>query len=101
MHVWINDTNDIYVVDDTPDSEIRYRARFYFDPNSLTMGTGETLDLFTGYNGTTQVFHLQLQGNAGTYQLRSRLLDDASGNVLSQQRYLPFGKVRTDVGASL
>src|SRR5438874_2365101 len=29
----VDDTNPIYVEDDTPTGEHRYRARFYFDPN--------------------------------------------------------------------
>ena len=32
----------MYVTDDTPNAEPRYRARFYFDPNSIPMATGNS-----------------------------------------------------------
>ncbi len=34
----IVNTTSMYVRDDTPAGEARYRARFYFDPNSITTG---------------------------------------------------------------
>ena len=33
----INNNTAMYVTDDTPNAEPRYRARFYFDPNSIAM----------------------------------------------------------------
>ena len=41
MQVLIDDANAIYVTDDRPTAEPRYRARFYFDPNSITMASGD------------------------------------------------------------
>jgi hypothetical protein len=38
MRTLVNDTNSLYVQDDTPDAESRYRARFYFDPNGFDPG---------------------------------------------------------------
>jgi len=34
---FIDDGNELYMRDSTPDTETRYRFRFYLDPNSLTM----------------------------------------------------------------
>src|SRR6185503_15926084 len=42
----IDDINSIYVTDDTPNAEPRYRARFYFDPNSIVMLNGDTHFIF-------------------------------------------------------
>jgi hypothetical protein len=42
MAALIDNTTAMYVRDDTPYSETRYRARFYFDPNTLTMAGGPT-----------------------------------------------------------
>ncbi len=35
MRVRIDDTNRIYVTDDTPDREVSYTAKFLFDPNAI------------------------------------------------------------------
>jgi hypothetical protein len=43
----INDTNDLFVRDDTPNAETRYRFRFYVDINSITMADDDTLTLCT------------------------------------------------------
>jgi Tfp pilus assembly ATPase PilU len=37
MQALINDNTAIYVVDESPQNELRYRARFYFDPNTISM----------------------------------------------------------------
>lgn len=44
----IDDTNSIYVQDNTPSGESRYRLRFYIDINSLSMGEGDEFRVFTG-----------------------------------------------------
>ncbi len=77
MKAVIDDNTSIYVQDDTPNNETQYRARFYVNPNSLALGSGEVVDLFTGRNGTTDVLRIQLQKNGATYQVRAGLLNDA------------------------
>src|SRR6185503_14919447 len=75
----IDDINSIYVTDDTPNAEPRYRARFYFDPNSIVMGSGDTHFIFRGYSGTsTIVLRVQFRFSSGTYQLRAGLVGDGS-----------------------
>jgi hypothetical protein len=73
----IADNNDLYVQNDTPDSETHYRARFYFDPNSITMAAGDMPVIFAGYHDTTQVFCIQLQKAGGVYQVRISMRSDA------------------------
>jgi len=86
MSALVNDNNALYVqndmpdgsdVDTLPDPQTQYRARFYVNPNSLTMAANDVLDLFTGRNGTTDVVRIQLQKTATSYQIRSGLLNDA------------------------
>lgn len=71
MQVVVNDTNSIYVADDTPVAELRYRARFYFDPNSIAMLDPQDFYIFTGYD-TTAVFQVQFGFSAGSYRIRLR-----------------------------
>src|SRR3990172_4858042 len=75
----LDDNNAIYVQDDTPNAEARYRARFYLDPNSLPMSNGNAHYLFYGYSGTsTQVLRVEFGRNSSQYQLRAGLRNDAN-----------------------
>jgi len=75
----LNDANSIYLTDDSPNAEPRYRARFYFDPNSISMADGDTHFIFNGFEGTsTAVTRVDFRRSAGAYQIRARVLDDAS-----------------------
>ncbi len=80
MQAVLDDNNSIFVTDDTPNAEPRYRARFYFDPNSISMANGDNHYIFQGYAGTsTVVMRLQFRFSSGSYQLRAAVRDDASG----------------------
>jgi hypothetical protein len=81
MQVLINDTTNLYVNDDTPNAEPHYRARFYFDPNSITLGDGSAQYIFAGYDASA-VFQVDFHFSAGSYQIRLRQYND-SGSVLS------------------
>ncbi len=76
MQVQITSTAEVSAVYSTAQNESSYRARFYVNPNSISMG-GDTLDVFSGYNGTTRVFTVQLQKTASTYQVRAGAYNDA------------------------
>jgi hypothetical protein len=83
MQALINDNNPIYVIDDHPTAETRYRARFYFDPNTVTMAQNDAHLIFlsrtanAAATGTT-VLQVELRFSAGKYQLRALILDDAT-----------------------
>jgi hypothetical protein len=80
MQALINDNNAIYVTDDTPNAEPRYRARFYFDPNSITMAGNDNHFIFRGLAGaSTIVLRVQFRFSSGNYQVRVALLNDGSG----------------------
>jgi hypothetical protein len=75
----VDDNNSIYVTDDRPTAEPRYRARFYFDVNSIAMASGDAHFIFKGFTGTsTEVLRVEFRRSSGTYQLRARLLNDGS-----------------------
>ena len=80
----IDDNNTIYVTDDNPNAEPRYRARFYFDPNSIPMVSGDAHYIFKGFVGTsTEVFKIEFRQSAGTYQIRASIADDGSNFIHS------------------
>jgi hypothetical protein len=83
MQAVIDDTNLIYVTDDTPTAEPRYRARFYFHPNSLTTGNNTSHRLLVGYSGTTVVAMVEFRLSSGNYQLRVGLCNDATSYTYS------------------
>ncbi|HLF73879.1 MAG TPA: right-handed parallel beta-helix repeat-containing protein, partial [Anaerolineales bacterium] len=75
----IDDTTAIFLTDDRPVAEPNYRARFHFNPNSLTMASGEAHFLFKGFAGTgTEVLRVDFRFYNGAYQLRAGLLSDGT-----------------------
>ena len=78
MAAVIDDKRAIYVSDASPSSEPRYRARFYFDPNAITLST-TPLTIFYGFTGSsTQVLKIDVRYNGGTYQVRAGLRNDTN-----------------------
>jgi hypothetical protein len=78
MQALINDTTAIYVRDDTPNAEAVYNARFYFDPNSITMTSGANHFIFYGYSGSKAVLRVQFRFSNGAYQIRAGLQNNGS-----------------------
>ena len=81
----MNDNNAIYVQDDTPNAESHYRARFYFDPNSIPMASGNAHYVFYGYSGaSTVVLRTEFRcataacPGSGSYQVRVNILNDST-----------------------
>ena len=72
----IDDNTAIYVTDDSPNIETRYRARFYFDPNSIMMKNNNAHYIFNGYQGTSSVmFRVEFRFNK-KYEIRVALVND-------------------------
>lgn len=89
MQATINDTSKLYVQDDNPNAESRYRARFYFDPNSITMANGNVHTIFVGYDGLSKaVLQVDLRYSAGSYQLRAGLRSDS--NTWTRSSWTPL-----------
>ena len=87
MQVVVNDTTNIYTTDNTPNAEPRYRARFYFDPNSISMADGNAHYIFMGYD-TSAVFNIDFRISGGNYQIRLRTLDDSQ--VAQSTAFVPI-----------
>ncbi len=86
MQAVINDNNTLFVTDDRPAAESRYRARFYFDPNSISMASGDVHNILLGYSGGTSftgVVKVVFRFSNGAYQLRGALLTNSSAWVNS------------------
>jgi hypothetical protein len=73
----INDNNSIYVTDETPDAETHYRARFYFDPNSIAMAKNDEHVIFDGAAASgSGAFDLELRSTGKKYQFRIAVFKD-------------------------
>ena len=72
----------------TPVGATQYNARFYVNPMGMTMGANDTLDLFDGYNSSTNVFKVQLQEpTSGAYNVRAGAMSNTS--VWSYTSWVP------------
>jgi hypothetical protein len=84
MQAVIDEINTLYVTDDSPNAETRYRARFYFDPNSITMANGNAHMIFKGFIGaSTEVLKVEFQQSSGAYQIRASVADDGTAFINS------------------
>ena len=65
---------DGFVTDDTPDAEISYHARFYFNPNSALSSNNQPITLLDGQDaGSNSIFRVEYRrrnAQGGTYQVR-------------------------------
>ncbi len=79
MQAVINNNTSIYVTDNTPNAEARYRARFYFDPNSIPMASGNSLYIFYGYNSSgAVVVRVEFGWSGSSYRIRVGIRDNSS-----------------------
>lgn len=75
----INDNTALSVTSDHPNAETRYRARFYFDPNSITMANSDSHIILRGYGASsTIVLRVEFGFSNGAYRIRAGLLNDGS-----------------------
>src|SRR5260221_6246208 len=76
-------TTPMYVRDDSPNAEPRYRARFYFNPSSIAMATGDYAYLLQGHDTSNKVIlFIQFNRSSVGYQLRARAYDSVLANYL-------------------
>lgn len=72
MRALIDDNTSIYVIDDRPAAEARYRARFYFHPNSIRMANGDSFTIHNASDaGAKTLYKVDLRLDASIYQLRA------------------------------
>ena len=92
LQAMINDSARIYVEDDTPDAETRYRARFWFDPNGFTPGDAakkvQILQAFSRTPDRAKLVLLMVRRVNAQYQLMVKVRTDDVGMVISN--WIPF-----------
>ncbi len=74
LQALIDDRNSIYATQ-TLASQAQLRARFYFDPNAITMANGDAHVIF---QGSANTFRVEFQRANNSYQLRATLNKDTS-----------------------
>ena len=83
LQAFVNDTNALFVQDDSPDAENRYRARFYFDTNGFDPGEAQShfrTRIFIAFDPTgLRLITLVLKRQGGAYSIEGRVrLDDGT-----------------------
>jgi RHS repeat-associated protein len=79
MRAVLDDNVSIYVTDFSPFDETRYRGRFYFDPNTITMANNNAHYLLYALNrDDVVVARLELRRYNNTYQVRAGVVNDGS-----------------------
>lgn len=79
LRVNITSNTAMYVQSESPNAEPRYRARFYFDPNTITMASGNAHNILYAYatNLSTVVTYVEFRNSSGSYQIRGQVITDA------------------------
>ncbi|MFZ6027290.1 MAG: hypothetical protein ACOYYS_06215, partial [Chloroflexota bacterium] len=79
LQALLDDNFSIYLTDWKPFEETTYRARFYFDPNSIQMVHGDVHYIFVAYNrDSLAVARVELRFSAGDYQVRSEAVNNTT-----------------------
>jgi len=79
LQVSIISNTSTYINDTTPNAEPRYRARFYFDPNTIAMTTSNAHYIFYGFDPAGKVaVRVEFRTSSGQYQIRVGLLNDST-----------------------
>ena len=77
LEALVNDNNSLYVQDDSPDFENRYRARFYLDPNGFDPGEASShfrIRIFIAFDPSgLRVATVVLKRQAGAYSVEGRV----------------------------
>jgi hypothetical protein len=85
----IDDANVLSVMSDHPAAEPRYRARFYFDPNAISMASGDIHVILRGYSGASLVvLRVEFGYTAAGYQIRVGVVND--GAVWTSTSWFPL-----------
>ncbi len=84
LQAQISSTTAMYVRDDSPVSEPSFHARFYFDPNSISMTSGSYVYLLQGHDAAGKVtLFVQFYRSSTGYQLRARAYDNGLANYVN------------------
>lgn len=84
MQAIINDTTSMGVTDFSPTDEVQYHARFYLDPNSISIPNNNGFSIFSAGGDAGLVFRVALNKSGGSYTLQTQAYHDAGGAVSGQ-----------------
>jgi hypothetical protein len=76
LQAFVDDTNSLFVQDDTPNAESRYRARFYFDPNGFDPGESQShfrTRILIAQGSGFRVITIVLKRQSGAYSVEARV----------------------------
>jgi hypothetical protein len=77
LQAFVNDTNSLFVQDDTPNAESRYRVRFYFDPNGYDPGEAlshfRTRIFIASDESSLRIATIVLKRQVGAYSVEARV----------------------------
>jgi hypothetical protein len=80
MAAAISNNSIMYISDNSPNNETRYRARFYFNPNSIVMAKGNSNFIMAGMTSTGSVaVRIEFGWSGTTYRLRAGALGNGNG----------------------
>jgi hypothetical protein len=73
----VNNTS-MYLTDNTQNAETHYRARFYFDPNSIVMASGDAHNIFYAYSSSlsTALIRSACYYSSSQYRINMQVRDD-------------------------
>ena len=80
LRVNIVNNTSMYLTDNTPNAETHYRARFYFDPNSIVMTSGDAHNIFYAYSSSlsTALIRSAFYYSSSQYRINMQVRDDAN-----------------------
>jgi len=84
MRALVNDTGSLFVQDDSPSDEARYRARFYFDPNGFDPGEASAhfrARLFLAQGGGFRLVTIVLKRQGGAYSVEARARSNSGARI--------------------
>ncbi len=67
----IDNRTPMYLRDDSPRGERHYRAQFYFDPNSIRMGSGNVHRIFAARSSSANIIFLDFRYTGSVYQIQA------------------------------
>jgi hypothetical protein len=85
MQALINDTTAIYVMDYTPLAETEYRARFQFDPNTISIPNNNNFAIALAADTSGAAWRVTLNYASGAYKLQGWAMDDTGAWVTGVQ----------------
>lgn len=101
LAVVIDDNKALYLLDETPWSEWTYSAAFFFDPNSITMKSGNVHNIFVERNEANLPINIvQFRRLGANYQLRFQSRKDSSGFFNTPWQTISDGPHRLTIGWS-